>query len=211
MATRAPSRRDRKRDRTRNELVGSARALIAERGVASLRVIDVTERSDVALGSFYSHFETKEEIVEAVVADAISSLADALGDVSEQLEDPAEAMSVGARQLVGLGHAEPELARLLLALDHAEDRFHQIIWPRALVVMRRGVRDGRFRADDPELMLTLAIAGVFAGLRLALERPDDDELPSSCAAALLRLVGLRDAEARKIAHRPMPALDPPAA
>jgi AcrR family transcriptional regulator len=200
------SRRARKQARTRSELLESARALIAERGVAGLRVSDVTERSDVALGSFYSHFECKDEIVEAVVADAVSSLADALGDVGAQLDDPAEGMSVGARQLVGVGRNEPELARLMLALDHAEDRFQEVIYPRALTIMRRGVESGRFTADEPELLLTLAIAGVFAGVRLALESPTEAELPSRCATALLRMVGLSDGEARAIAHRPLPEL-----
>jgi AcrR family transcriptional regulator len=201
------SRRARKQARTRSELLGAARALIAERGVAGLRVSDVTERSDVALGSFYSHFETKDEIVEAVVAEAVSSLADALGDVGGRLADPAEGMSVGARQLIELGRTEPELARLMLALDHAEDRFAEVIYPRALTIMRRGVESGRFIADEPELMLTLAIAGVFAGVRLALESPGDTDLPSRCATALLRLVGLSDPESREIARRPLPALD----
>ena len=201
-----PTRRARKQARTRSELLGAARALIAERGVAGLRVSDVTERSDVALGSFYSHFETKDDIVEAVVADAVSSLADAIGDVGEQLDDPAEGMSVGARQLIELGHREPELAQLMLALDHAEDRFAAVIYPRALTIMRRGVESGRFTPDEPELMLTLAIAGVFAGVRLALDAPDDTDLPSRCATALLRLVGLADAEAREIAHRALPSI-----
>jgi AcrR family transcriptional regulator len=202
----ADSRRARKRDRTRTQLLDAARTLIAERGVAGLRVSDVTERSDVALGSFYSHFETKDEIVEAVVADAVSALADALGDLSDQLEDPAEAMSVGARQLIGLGRSEPELARLMLALDHAEKRFQAIVWPRALTVMERGVSTGRFLPDSPELLLTLAIAGVFAGITLSLEAPRDSELPSRCATALLRLVGLPDDEAREIARRPLTSL-----
>jgi AcrR family transcriptional regulator len=204
----ADSRRARKRDRTRSELLDAARALIVERGVAGLRVSDVTERSDVALGSFYSHFETKDEIVEAVVAEAVSSLADAIGDVSDQLEDPAEAMSVGARQLVGLGRSEPELAKLLLALDHAERRFQAIVWRRSLPVMQRGVSAGRFVPDQPELLLTLAIAGVFAGIALSLETADREaeELPSRCATALLRLVGIADAEAHAIARRPLPSL-----
>src|SRR5437764_3640167 len=95
-------RRTRRRDRTRQELLTAARALIAEKGVADLRVSDVTERIDIALGSFYSHFETKDQIVETVLSETVSALADAIGDVGDHLEDPAEAMSIGIRKLVGL-------------------------------------------------------------------------------------------------------------
>lgn len=204
---RQPSRRDRKRQRTRTELVGAARALIAENGVSALRVSDVTERTDVALGSFYSHFESKDAIVEAVVADAVSDLADALRVASADIEDPAEAMALGARQLVAIGRDEPELARLLLALDHPEDRFRAIIWPRAMTVMQRGIDSGRFTTESPELLLSLAIAGVFAALQLSVESPDLPDIASRCASALLRLVGVDHDSAEEIAHRPLPRLD----
>jgi AcrR family transcriptional regulator len=200
------SRRARKRVRTRSELLGAARSLIAEHGVAGLRVSDVTERTDVALGSFYSHFETKDDIVEAVVAEAVTALADTIGDIGDHLDDPAEAMSVGVRKLVGLCENEPELARLLVKLDDAEGRFEQMIWPRASTIMERGAASGRFRVDDPALMLTLAIAGVLATIRAVVEGRVGVEAANESAAGLLRLVGIDPVEAAEIAHRELPAL-----
>ena len=200
------SRRERKRLRTRKELVGSARSLIAEHGVASLRVSDVTERTDVALGSFYSHFQTKDEIVAAVVADTVTALADAIGDVGDHLEDPAEAMSIGARRLIELCRTDPELARVLIRLDDGEPRFRDMLWPRAYRIMERGATSGRFTISDPSLMLAIAIAGVFETIRAVLEQRVRADVASDCAAALLRLVGIAHDEAIEIAARPLPAL-----
>jgi AcrR family transcriptional regulator len=200
------SRRERKRLRMRTELLESARALIAEHGVAGLRVNDITERSDVALGSFYSHFETKDDIVVAVIAETITSLADAIGDLGEHLADPAEAMSVGVRKMIDLCHTDPELARLLVKLDDAEHRFEAMIWPRSYTVMRRGMDTGRFSITDPDLMLTLTIASVFATIRAIVEQRFSDKAASDCAAALLRLVGVDTAEAVEITARVLPPL-----
>lgn len=208
MSIESGSRRARKRVRTRAELLGAARSLIAENGVAGLRVSDVTERTDVALGSFYSHFETKDEIVDAVVAETVTALADAIGDLGDHLEDPAEAMSVGVRKLVDICEAEPELARLLVKLDDAEGRFESMIAPRASVIMERGVVSGRFRVDDPALMLSLSIAGVLATIRAVVEGRVGVEAASESAAALLRLVGIDHDEAVDIAQRELPALEP---
>lgn len=202
------SRRARKRVRTRTELVGAARSLIAEHGVAALRVSDVTERTDVALGSFYSHFSTKDEIVEAVVADAVIALADAIGDVGDHLEDPAEGMSVGVRRLVELCRTEPDLARLLVRLDDAEGRFQSMIWPRAHRIMERGAASGRFRVTDANLLLTLCIAGVLATIRAVVEERVAADAGTESAVALLRLVGIDHAEAVEIATRELPALAP---
>jgi AcrR family transcriptional regulator len=68
----------------------------------------------------YTHFETKDEIVAAVVAETVAGLADAIGDVVERLDDPDEAMSVGARRLIELCRTDPELPRLLVRLDDGE-------------------------------------------------------------------------------------------
>jgi len=200
------TRVNRRRERTRKELLGAARALIAENGVGDLRVSDVTERSDVALGSFYSHFATKDEIVEAILAETVSALADAIGDVGDHLDDPAEAMSVGVRRLVGLVDSDPELARLLVRLEDAEPRFERLIWDRAERIMRRGVESGRFRVDDGALALTIAIAGVLAAIRARVVGRVGAGAGSAAAAALLRSAGIDHDEAVAIAARPLPSL-----
>jgi AcrR family transcriptional regulator len=197
-------RRERKRLQTRAELLAAARELIAEHGVDGLRVADITERTDVALGSFYSHFESKDLVVEAVVADTVRGLADAIAATGAALEDPAEALSVGVRRLVGLCASDPDLARLLSHLDRAESRFEGMIWPQAFAVMERGVASGRFAVADPVLALTIAIAGVLATIRGVIEERLAGDAATGCAVALLRSVGLSFAEADEIAHRPLP-------
>ncbi|MFE3001695.1 TetR/AcrR family transcriptional regulator [Nocardia sp. NPDC059246] len=203
------SRRDRKRSRIRNELVTAARSLIAEGGVADLRVIDVTERCDVALGSFYSHFKTKDDIIDAVVEETVTSLADTIGDVGDRLDDPAEALSVGARRLVGLCQTDPVSAQLLVRLEDAEPRFEQMIWVRAERIMRHGVETGRFRVEDPTLALTIAIAGVLAVIRGVVDgRLDRDiDAEAACAATILRAVGIDRDEISAIVSRPLPSFD----
>jgi AcrR family transcriptional regulator len=200
------SRSARKRARTRGELLDAARALIAEHGVSGLRVSDVTERTDVALGSFYSHFDSKEAVVEAVVADTVTALAEAIAAVAADLEDPAEALSVGARRLVGLCASDPDLARLLVNLDRAETRFEHMIWPQAFPIMEQGVARGRFTVADPVLALSIAIAGVLATIRGVTEGRLAGTPDTGCAVALLRAVGLSLAEADEIAHRALPDL-----
>jgi AcrR family transcriptional regulator len=197
---------ERKRAKTREDLTAAARALIAEHGVDGLRVSDVTDRTDVALGSFYSHFETKEAVVEAVVESTITTVAAAVAEAAQALDDPAEALSVGVRRLVGLCSTDPDLARLLVNLDRAETRFEHLIWPQAFPIMERGVASGRFSVDDPTLALTVAIAGVLATIRGVTEGRFGPDADAGCAVALLRSVGLGRAEAGEIAHRPLPQL-----
>jgi AcrR family transcriptional regulator len=203
----ATPRIERRRLQTRDRLIDAAQALIGERGLTALRVGDITDRADVALGSFYVHFDTKEAIVEAVVEAAVTSVADAIAAGARTLEDPAEILSVGARRLIGLCQSDPGLARLLVGLGHAETRFDHIIWPHALPVMQRGIARGRFIVADRELALTISIAAVLATIRGTIDGRLDSTAASACAVALLRSVGLSLEEADEIANKPLPSLD----
>ena len=110
----APTRTDRRRERTRGRLTDATRELIAEKGVAALRIQEITERADVALGSFYNHFDSKEEVVEAVVADSLQNIAETLA--ADPVEDPAELVAAAIRRFVGLAYSDPDFARLVVHL-----------------------------------------------------------------------------------------------
>src|SRR5262245_55095450 len=109
------SRVARRQARTREALIAAAREHIAEHGLEGLRVSDVTERADVAFGTFYNHFKTKEDVVEAVVAETIVGLADSIAE-SGTFDDPAEELVASTRAIVRVAYDDPDLARLMVNL-----------------------------------------------------------------------------------------------
>jgi AcrR family transcriptional regulator len=203
------SRAERRRARVRTEMTVAARALIAEKGVAGLRVSDVTERADLAFGSFYTYFDSKAEVIEAVIADTIGALADALISLPSSLEDPAERVSVACRGIVRLAYQDRELARLLVNLERAEARLEEMVGGQARTVMVAGIDAGRFTVDDLPSFLVFAISGCFAVMRGILEGRLGDGADITCATAILAGAGLGYAEAAEIARRPLPRFDLP--
>ena len=152
------SRTARRQAKTRADLIKAAREIIAERGLEGLRVSDVTQRADVAFGTFYNQFKTKDDIIEAVVAQTLVGLANSIAD-SPAFADPAEAHAASTLAIVRIAYEDPDLARLLVNLSQAEARFERIIRPQAGALLERGVAwllfqrvkaDGaRFRAFGP--------------------------------------------------------------
>lgn len=201
---RVMSRKERLKAEARADLMAATRQLMGERGVAGLRISDITTRTDMALGSFYSHFSSKDEVVEAVVEEAVRALADGILAASHDLDDPAEAMSMGIRIVVGLCYSNPEVARLLVNLENGQERFEVMARPQALAVIEAGATAGRFEVDDPGLVLTIATGAVLATIRNVLAGLHGEGADIACAAALLRSVGLSRAEAEEIAARPLP-------
>jgi len=52
--------------RTRAALVAAARVVFGRDGYVNARIIDISQEADVAAGSFYTYFNSKEEIFQAV-------------------------------------------------------------------------------------------------------------------------------------------------
>jgi AcrR family transcriptional regulator len=206
MSDGAPTRTERRRARTRESLVTAARGLIAETGVSGLRVAEITERADVALGSFYNHFESKEEVIEAIVADTVRAIASANTPLIESLDDPAEAASVSYRRFVRLADENPELARLLVNLDRAEARSESMLLPEAQKTLERGIETGRFEIADPPVALSTIIGGAVAVIQGILEERLAGDADVAAAEGVLRSLGVPPDEAREIAGRELPEI-----
>lgn len=192
------SRTARRQAKTRADLIKAAREIIAEHGLDGLRVSDVTGRADVAFGTFYNQFKTKDDIVEAVVAEAIVGLAASI-EQSPAFVDPAEALVASTRTIVRLAHDNPSLARLLVNLEQAEARFERIIRPQAGALLERGVADGVFAIDDLETTLTMSIAASFEVIRGILDGRLGHRADVTCAEMLLRMAGVEPTRARRYA------------
>jgi len=68
------TRSERRRSRRRRKIINAARRIIAEKGLAGLTVQDVTETADMAVGSFYTYFPSKEALIEAAVWEDLQRL-----------------------------------------------------------------------------------------------------------------------------------------
>jgi len=200
------SRGARRAARTRQRLTDAATLLIAEKGVSGLRISEITERADVALGSFYNHFKTKDELVEAVVADTIEVRAQAIVARMDELPDPAEKVSFACRRVVRIALEDSELAWLFVNLDRADALFETIVHRYALGALEEGLASGRFMIADADIALTAMVGGAIAVMRAILDGrfgPDADEV---FAEATLRSIGIPHDEAVSIAHRALPPL-----
>src|SRR5688572_7256563 len=60
-----PNRNERRRQRTRDQILEAADRVFRRKGVDNATVNDITDEADVAYGSFYNHFTSMDEVVAA--------------------------------------------------------------------------------------------------------------------------------------------------
>ena len=67
-------RRAAKREATREQIMTAAARLFRERGYAATTVDEIAEAADVAKGTFYYHFASKEQLMVDLVRDTLGQV-----------------------------------------------------------------------------------------------------------------------------------------
>lgn len=204
----ASNRLERRKARTRAALVRAAQGFIAA-GKLNVPILDITQAADVGMGSFYNHFETKEQLFQVAVEDALDTLGALLDDLTVGLTDPAHVFAQSTR-LVGRFHRRnPQLSRVLLNNWTAMLAMDIGLVPRARRDIEAGIRAGRFKVRDPELALVIVCGASLCLGQLLHDQPDRDdaEAADQVTEDLLRMLGVPAKTVQKICRQPLPELD----
>jgi AcrR family transcriptional regulator len=204
---RAPSRLDRRKAQTRAVLIGAAQAFLAS-GRADVTVSEIAKAADVGHGTFYNHFDSKEEILRVAIEEALDAHGAMLDALTGPLEDPAEVFAQSFRLTGRLHRWQPELSKVLLHDGLALSTSEHGLRPRVLRDITAGLRVGRFTVRDPELAVTIIAGAALCLGRLLHDQPerDDAEAADQISEDLLRMLGLPADEAHAISRRPLPDL-----
>lgn len=203
-----PTRMDRRRARTRSALIRAGQKLIAE-GRTNVAILEITQIADVGMGSFYNHFDSKDEFFQAAVDDALELQGDVLDKLASDVDDPAEVFAQSFRLTGRMHRAQPELSRVLLSRGPELATSDRGLAPRALRDITHAKEAGRFTLADTEIGLMLAAGAAMSLGQLLLTQPTRDaaDATDQMTEDILRAFGLSAADAKDVARRPLPDLE----
>src|ERR1700739_544165 len=141
-----PNRLGRREQRTRTALVKAAQRLIAE-GKVNVPVLEITQAADVGMGSFYNHFDSKEQLFEAAITEVLDTHGALLDQFTAAIDDPAEVFATSFRLTGRLFRAWPQESQILLAYGMALLSSDQGLAPRARRDIAAAVAAGRFTVE----------------------------------------------------------------
>ncbi|BBY07667.1 TetR/AcrR family transcriptional regulator [Mycobacterium noviomagense] len=205
---RPPNRLERRKQRTRAALIQAAQDFIAA-GRFNVPVQDISHAADVGVGSFYNHFESKEQLFQVALNEVLDAHGAMLDAVTAAMEDPAETFALSYRLTGRLIRRRPDISRVLLNSGLALISSDRGLAPRARRDIAAATEAGRFRVSDPQLAVAV-VGGALLGLaQLLHDEPerDDAEATDQVTEDILRLLGLPRQQACKICQRPLPNLD----
>lgn len=209
----------RRRVRTRQLLLRAAMELLADQG-PSLTVQAVTERADVAVGSFYSHFDDKGEIVAQATSQAFAEMREDFLAHADRVRDPVDRFALRVRYFIRSAATRPVAARILVSAfpepwfswEMARAGASRVgLTPEVSAVqdLRDAVAAGALRTPRPDHAVLMVAGGSVALMARHLGAPhaepthiarEADEF-TECALVLL---GLDAKAAREVAGAPLP-------
>ncbi|CAN5671914.1 TetR/AcrR family transcriptional regulator [soil metagenome] len=183
--------------------------MLADGTAATASIQEITAAADVGFGSFYNHFDGKPALFEAAAEQVFEQWGEQLDRWETASDDPAEVCAAAFRRSGILLVTHSEEAKLI-----AYSGFHLLdsdigLAPRARRDLGRAMDTGRFTFGDVDLAMAKTAGYLFALLHTWLRTPDKvgaDQVDEA-AEELLRIFGLKPAEARRIAHRPLEGVD----
>ncbi|MFC4293616.1 TetR/AcrR family transcriptional regulator [Novosphingobium tardum] len=163
--------------RTQRALLDAAAAEFGERGFHESSIVSITARAGVALGSFYTYFESKDALFRALVLDMSGRVRDHVAPVLSTKTNAMDAEQAGLQAFLEFAREHKEIYRII---DEAEfvapDAWHLHYETTALRIverMRKAAAKGEISASVDEVH-GWAIMGmnVFLGLRYGVMSPN---------------------------------------
>lgn len=156
----------------RAELLDAAMQVFAERGVADATVNDITERADVAKGTFYLYFDTKDHVVAALweryVARLLVLAEDVIGDQTPGA-DWVSVLIALVERLVDHAWEYADLHRIVYGSADAKalalcwETNQQVIALLAEAI-ERGIAAQALRRGDPDLLARVIYHGAHGAM-----------------------------------------------
>ncbi|HEY6395462.1 MAG TPA: TetR/AcrR family transcriptional regulator, partial [Candidatus Binataceae bacterium] len=108
-----PNRFDRRREKTRTDLIEAAERVISRKGYHQTRIADIASEADVGLGTFYLHFKTKNEIFSELVEVGAAQLREEINAAKAGFDNPEDKLRITINTVLDAAAQNPELFRIV--------------------------------------------------------------------------------------------------
>lgn len=186
---------------TRAKILSAAYKLFAMRGADVSTIDDVIEAAGVARGSFYNHFQTRDDVFKAVADDIATGINRMVMPLLSNEPDPAVRAALSFRIFIHFAVSDESRGWILLRTMPLTGLANAQMRERVEQEFAQGVEAGRFRAVSPTILADLAFGMLMMTIRRAVTTKCDDDHIAEAAETLLMALGVKTSEARKIARQ----------
>ena len=205
-AAKVETRGNRRKRRNHQALIEAGYQVMATKGIDAATMAEVAKLADVAAGTVYNYFASKDELAMTVMDLVMDRLSQRIEAVTNTFTDPAQVYAFGIRNVMIAATTDQRWRWLLRRSEVIAGAMYRVMGPYAIRDIRNATLAGRYRVEDPELAWRQATHAI-VGFSLAV--CEKNVLPGKMDEAvvnLLGMVGVHRREAWEVARRPCPEL-----
>ena len=186
MARRAPETlKEVIRDFRREQIIDTARRVIAERGTTEVSMDEIATRAGVARSTVYVYFANRDELLQACVQSMYDTIKDTVAEMFEDSAPPLDRLLALIGGVLGRIDESPAFFRLAMATQASTGAVGAAAVGGALMmigldmmrllddIISAGIDDGLFRADlEKDRAVTLIGQQIYGALSVRAGDPD---------------------------------------
>jgi AcrR family transcriptional regulator len=182
-------------ERTLRKILDAARDEFGERGFSDSSIVGITRRAGVALGTFYTYFDSKEELFQALVRDMSEQVRDHVAPVLKESTDAIEGEGRALESFLRFAREHRDVYRIIDEAEFVDPRAYREHYETTAIRIAARLIAGRDKgeisaeySDDELEILAWALMGanVFLGLRFAVWSSTDPRRVADAMNKLLR-------------------------
>jgi AcrR family transcriptional regulator len=182
-------------ERTLRKILDAARDEFGERGFSDSSIVGITQRAGVALGTFYTYFDSKEVLFQALVRDMSEQVRDHVAPILKGSAETIEGEGRALEAFLRFAREHRDVYRIIDEAEFVEPKAYREhyettanrIAARLIAGRDRGEISGNYSDEELEI-LAWAMMGsnVFLGLRFAVWSSTDPKRVADAMNKLLR-------------------------
>jgi AcrR family transcriptional regulator len=182
-------------ERTLRKILDAARDEFGERGFAESSIVAITQRAGVALGTFYTYFDSKESVFQALVSDMSAQVRDYVAPAFKDAADALDGERRALESFLQFARKHRDVYRIIDEAEFVEPRAYREhyqttasrIAARLISARDKGeISDGYSDEELDVLAWAIMGANVFLGLRFSVWASADPKRVAEVTSRMLR-------------------------
>lgn len=182
-------------ERTLRKILDAARHEFGEEGFSDSSIVGITQRAGVALGTFYTYFDSKEAVFGAVVRDMSDQVRDTAAPAFRDASSALDAAREGLKLFLDFAREHRDVYRIVDESEFVEPTAYREhyqntaarIAARLVEARDKGEIAGDLSDDDLEILAWASMgANVFLGLRYSVWSSGDSAHVAEVANRMFR-------------------------
>jgi AcrR family transcriptional regulator len=185
------NRYQRRKEKTRQELLAAAKTVLAEKGYHNTKVADIAAAADLGVGTFYLYYPTKDSLFLELVAETARSLKQEIDQARAQVEDLGEKIRVANLAFFRFAQENRELLKIIFGHGNTFNELLRQVYAMfitdATQRVTEGIQRGVFRSLPPPVMAN-AMVGMSAQVVswwIAQEEPSAEDMAETMTNFIL--------------------------